>query len=110
MKGRLVGRSPLIGDRDHQRGTRLPPVLLAWDSGGWRVVSDLFGVQSQALPYLILGVVGNGGTFPDHSVTISDSVLSATVVHSGAVARDLNDMRSGLATAMTAALFSPTSC
>jgi hypothetical protein len=98
-------------DRDHQGDPRLPPVLFAWDSGcGWRVVLGLFGFQSQALPYLILGVVGNGGTFPDHSVTISDSVLSATVVHSGTLASALNDMRAGLATAMTATLFSPTSC
>ena len=26
------------------------------NGGGWRVVSGLFGFQSQALPYLILGV------------------------------------------------------
>src|SRR5258708_28433395 len=46
------------GDRDHQRGAGLPPVLLAWGpGGGWRVVSGLFGFQSQALPYLILCVV-----------------------------------------------------
>ncbi len=50
-----------------------------------------------------------GGTFPDHSITISHSVLSATVLHSGALARAVNDTCAGLATAGTAALFSPTS-
>ncbi len=79
-------------------------------SSGWRVVPGLFGFQSQALPYLILGVARGGGTFPGHSVTISDSVLFATGVHSGALARAVNDTHAGLATAMTAALFSPTSC
>src|SRR2546423_852960 len=45
------------GDRHYQGGVRLPPVLLARGTGGgWRVVSGLFGVQSQALPYLILGI------------------------------------------------------
>jgi hypothetical protein len=60
------------GDRHHQRGTRLPPVLLAWSTGGgWRVVSGLFGVQSQALPYLILGIARGErhpcGSFGHHS-------------------------------------------
>jgi hypothetical protein len=64
----------------------------------------------EAAPFRILGIVGNGGTFPHHSVTISDSVRSATVVHSGAAARDMKNMHSGLVTAMTVALFSPTSC
>lgn len=67
-------------------------------------------VCSQALPYLIRGVMGNRSTFPDHSVTISDSLLSAIVVHPGALASALNDTRAGLATTMTAALFSPTTC
>jgi hypothetical protein len=74
------------------------------------VVSGLFGVQSQALAYLILGVARGGGTFPGHWVTISDSVLPATALCSGALADAVNDTRAGLATAMTTVLFSPTSC
>src|SRR6266536_3248117 len=45
-------------DWDHQRGARLSPVLVAWGTcGRWRVGSGLLGFQSQALPYLILGVI-----------------------------------------------------
>src|SRR5882724_5936455 len=45
-------------DRDHQRGSGLPPVFLARRTGSrWRVVSGLSGLQSQALPYVIPGVV-----------------------------------------------------
>jgi hypothetical protein len=74
------------------------------------VVPGLFGFQSQALPYIILGLVGNKDPFPDHLVTISDSLLLVTVVHSGALASDLNDIHIGLASVMSAALFSPTGC
>src|SRR5260221_659327 len=57
-QGELAEAQHPFGDRDHQRGAGLPPVLLAWGpGGGWRVVSGLFGFQSQALPYLILCVV-----------------------------------------------------
>ncbi len=49
-------------DRHHQGGARLPPVLLAWGLGrGGRVVSGLFGLQSQALPYVIPGVAQGRG-------------------------------------------------
>src|SRR5260370_42302472 len=53
------------GDRHHQGGAGLPPVLLAGDiGGGGRVVSGLCGLQSQALPYLILsGAWGWGASF-----------------------------------------------
>jgi hypothetical protein len=51
-----------------KKGSRLPPVLLAWNSGGGgRVAPDLCGLPFQAIPYRILGVGGNGDTFPDHS-------------------------------------------
>ena len=58
----MYGRT---GDRHPQGGPWFPPVLLAWAlGGGGGVVSGLFGVQSQALPYLILGVVqGRGHLF-----------------------------------------------
>jgi len=85
---------------------------MPWDSGGgWRMVPGLLGFQSQALPYLILGVVVNGDTFPDHSVvTLFELFAPTTAIHSGARASALNDMHAGLAAAMVAVLFSPTSC
>src|SRR5947199_10685344 len=44
------------GDRHHQRGAGVPPVLIArGPSRGRGVVSGLFSLQSQTLPYLILG-------------------------------------------------------
>jgi hypothetical protein len=50
------------GDRDHQRGAGLPPVLLVWDNGGgWEMVSGLFGFQAQTLPYLIHRVASAPG-------------------------------------------------
>src|ERR1700680_700145 len=96
--------------RNHQRGSRLPPVFLAGDSGGgWRMVPGLFGFQSQTLPYLILGV-GGMGHLSRSSVSISVRCLSVTVVSSCARANALNNTHAGLATAVIAALFSPTSC
>jgi hypothetical protein len=75
------------------------------------MVPGLLGFQSQALPYLIPGVVVNGDTLPDHSVvTLFELFSPTTVVHSGARASALNDMHAGLAAAMVAVLFSPTSC
>src|SRR5260370_17228866 len=78
------------GDRHHQRDTRLPPVLLAWDlGGGGRVVSGLFGIQSQALPYLILGVMRGP---PSRSLgTISVPVLPPTAFLSVTPAYALTD-------------------
>jgi hypothetical protein len=49
-------------------------------------------------------------TIPDHSVIISDSIESVTMAQFGALPSALNDMHVGLAAAMTATLFSPTSC
>jgi hypothetical protein len=75
------------------------------------MVSGLLGFQSQALLYLILGVVVNEDTLPDHSViTLFELFSPTTVVHSSAWASALNDMHAGLAAAMVAILFSPTSC
>src|SRR5436305_2240766 len=76
------------GTRHHQGGVRLPPVLLAGDLGsGGRVVFGLFGLQSQALPYLIQGVAWGWSIFPGRWATIADPVLPATACRSGACAR-----------------------
>src|SRR6266852_2063072 len=91
------------GDRHHQRDTRLPPVLLAWDlGGGGRVGTGLIDVQSKALPYLILGVAWGWGIFPVRSVTIADPVLPATACRSGACARAVNNTCAAAAADMTA--------
>jgi hypothetical protein len=98
-------------DRHPQRGSRLPPVLATWyTGGGGRVVSGLFGLQSQALPYLIRRVARDGGLFPVHSGSLADPVLPATTFRSGALARAVSDTHPGGAAGMTARPFSPTSC
>src|SRR5260370_15211624 len=98
------------GARHHQGGARLSPVLLAWDLSGGRVVLGLFGVQSQALPYRILGIAWGWGIFPGRSVPIADPVLPATPCRSGACARAVNNACAGRAAGITAHPFSPTSC
>src|SRR5437588_6139589 len=99
------------GDRHHQGGAGLPPVLFAWDlGGGGRVVPGLFGVQSQALPYRILGVAWGWGIFPGRWVTIADPVLPATACRSGACARAVNNACADGASGITAHPFSPTGC
>src|SRR5258707_13659018 len=96
------------GDRHHQGGAGLPPVLLAWDlGGGGRVVPGLFGVQSQALPYRLLGVAWGRGIFPGRSVTIANLVLPATACRSGSCAGVINNECAGRAAVITAQPFSP---
>ena len=74
---------PVIGIIKEVLGFR--QFSLRGDTGGcWRVVSGLFGLQSQALPYLILGVMQ--GTVASFQLVRSPSpirVLPATAFRSG---------------------------
>src|SRR5437588_10344894 len=90
------------GTRHHQGGVRLPPVLLAWDlGGGGRVVFGLFGLQSQALSYLILSVAWGWGHLSRSLGHCADPVLPATTCRSGACVRGMNHTCPGRETART---------
>src|SRR5438128_1314177 len=99
------------GDRHHQGGAGLPPVLAPWDPGCcWRVVPGLFGFQSQALPYLILGIIREGNqTFSSlHHLFCLD--LPATTFRSAALVHAANNTPTNSAVCLIPTSFSPTGC
>ncbi len=83
------------GDRHYQGGVRLPPVLLARGTGGgWRMVSGLFGFQSQALPYRLLGLTRERRHACSSTPRIiPDGVLPVIVFRSLPLTRAVNNMR-----------------